>query len=291
MLIAAVLLLFTLLCITLSDDRAWDNATRAARNRLVFDGRHQAYGAFQLRREYDRRFALAILLGLGTLGTGVAVARFLTPEMAISLPRPDEGRIIEFPPIFDPPSTTPDPPAPKAAPPSPPAPPTPPAPGAGSIIVIDSTRTAPDPGPPTPPEPAPGPVGPVGPDPGPVPPGPPGGGSGKTIGNTLPSTGFFDAPVVEELPEFPGGEATMYPWVRKHIDLDGIDFEHERIYVQFVVGADGTIRDVKCLKGSNKLLMRAAEDVVRRMPKWKAARMGGHDVPCRLVLPISFESH
>lgn len=288
MLIAAVLLLFTLLCIALSDDRAWDNVTRATRNQLVFDGRHQAYGAFQLRREYDRRFAFAILLGIGTLGVGVAVAR-LFPSQAIT-PPPIPQIIVDFFPSPDVPTVPPDPPAPKAIPPSPPAPPKPPAPGAGTIIVIDSTRTAPDPGPPSLPEPAPGPAGPVGPDPGPVPPGPPGGG-GDPGGSPFIPTGIVNVTDVQELPEFPGGEASMYRWLPRNVDLDGIDFDRERIYVQFVVGADGTIRDVKCVKGTNTLLMRAAEDVVRRMPKWKAARMNGHDVACRLVLPISFETH
>lgn len=288
MLIAAVLLLFTLLCITLSDDRAWDNVTRTARNQLIFDGRHQAYGAFQLRRDYDRRFAFAILLGIGTLGAGVSVARLLAPEMAISLPRSEHGVDIVLPQVIDPP-VTPDPPAPRVTPPSPPTPPKPPAPGAGTIIVIDSTRTL-DPGPPSLAGPTSGPAGPVGPDPGLVPPGPPGGG-GDPGGSPFVPTGVVNMTDVQELPEFPGGEASMYHWLPRNVDLGGIDFDREQVYVQFVVGEDGTVRDVKCVKGSNKLLMRAAEDAVRRMPKWKAARMNGHDVACRLVLPISFETH
>ncbi len=80
MLIAAALLLFTLLCIALSDDRAWDNVTRSARNSLVFDGRHREYGAFELRREYDRRFVLALFLGIGVLGVGVGIARLFASE-------------------------------------------------------------------------------------------------------------------------------------------------------------------------------------------------------------------
>lgn len=283
MLIAAALLLFTLLCITLSDDRAWDNVTRSARNQLVFDGRHQAYGAFQLRREYDRRFILAVVSGIGLLGAGILALWSLAPRSAVDpIPRTIviDRTLDPLPDIF---TVPPEPPAPG------PVRPAASSSGAPSIIVVDSTRSLIDTASFTPPTPDPGPTGPTGgTDPALL-----GGGAGpgSVPGGTGPGpidTDTLDIGFVEEQPEFPGGISAMHKFIQDNVrwNVEG----RGKIYISFVVDADGSVVQVKAKNGNGDALAREAERLVRQMPRWTPAKMNGRPVKCRLVLPISFET-
>lgn len=281
MLIAAALLLFTFLCAVLSDDLAWDNVTRATRNELVFEGRHRSYGAFELRRDYDRRFLLALILGAGVLGVA-GLSAFVLQGNAIPVVPKGPEVIIDITPPPDIPNTDPDPPKPPAAAPTPPA-----AGGAGTILVIDSSRVDIDTAS-TPPAPNPGPsgpgTGPVGP---PLPAGSPGGtGSGST---TL-LTDTMDIGLVQERPEFPGGDRGMYDYIQRHVRFPETVETQSRIYVAFVVDVDGSVVRVEAKNGKSNAYAKEAERLIRQMPRWSPAKMNGHSVKCRLVLPISFET-
>lgn len=282
MLTIALILVFTLLCVALSDDRAWDNATRSVRNALVFEGRHREYGAYELRRDYDRRFGLALLTALGITGGLIGLA-FAFSGKAIVLPKPTPTTVVEFINPIDPPEPPkPQPTETRSSNPITPQPtPTPQPDPTGFVeahdsmttkLVTDTTTIAPVP---------PGGGGGAGT----LPPGGAGGsGDGTLTGPTVENT-----TTVEELPEFPGGEAAMYRWLKEKIIFPDTDLGSDKVYVEFVVDTDGSIRDVKTVKGKYRDYIAEAERVVKRMPKWKAARMGKKDVPCRLVLPISFE--
>jgi protein TonB len=50
--------------------RSWQMVTSAARNETVFENRNKRYGAYQIRRDYDKRFLLiffGLILGVGGL--------------------------------------------------------------------------------------------------------------------------------------------------------------------------------------------------------------------------------
>lgn len=82
----------------------------------------------------------------------------------------------------------------------------------------------------------------------------------------------------------------MFRWVQQNVEFPNAGLDKDKVYVQFVVNEDGSLSDIKAVRGMHPAFMREAERVVRKMPKWKAARAHGEDVPCRLVLPISFET-
>jgi protein TonB len=98
--------------------------------------------------------------------------------------------------------------------------------------------------------------------------------------------------VVEQQPEFEGGyEAMMrfitknmrYPASARRMGVDGT------VYVQFVVGKDGAISEVKTIRGISADCDKEAERVVKLMPPWKAGRQNGKAVFVRFVLPIRFK--
>ncbi|MFT3884556.1 MAG: energy transducer TonB [Flavobacteriales bacterium] len=287
MLTATALALFTLLCITLSDDLAWDNVTRSTRNELVFHERHRGYGAFVLRRDYDRRFLFALLLALGLLG-GLVGASYLFAPQGITVVPPHHVVDWELDQVYDAPL---DAPAPKRT--SAPAPSTPTPPDAGrdpgpveAGAAVDSIKAD------TPPQvdtaafgdgTNKGPAGP-GSDPGPDDGGTGDGSSSGSIGGTR------EIAEVDVQPEFPGGHARMMEYVQRHIRFPESDGRKQKVHVQFVVDTDGHVLDVTAKGGAPRAYAVAAEDVVKGMPAWVPAMRKGYKVACRLVLPISFET-
>jgi len=100
---------------------------------------------------------------------------------------------------------------------------------------------------------------------------------------------IFD--VVEEVPEFVGGVGKLYEYLGKNIKYpaQARDFSIQgKVFVQFVVWKDGTIKDVKVVKGSHKLLDKEALRVITNMPNWKPGKQRGINVNARFTLPIKF---
>ncbi len=290
MLTTLLLLLFTALCVLLSADRAWDNVTKPERNSLVFDGRHRAYGAFVLRREYDRRAMFAFVGALGLVGGAVMLPRLFGHGSAIHVAKPTTEIIVDLSDTYVAPPTPP-------APPQPPQPPTahvtPPAgPVQRDIVVIpvDSTVTTTEP---DPNKKDPDSIdqrtgddsGRKGPDTGGDK--PTGGDTGTPFGTRLNPTGMADVDVV---PEFIGGMDALRRFVQDHIRFPEDDVTAQKEWVEFVVDADGSVVDVTAKGKAAKAYAEAAEAVVRAMPKWKPARKQGAKVACRLVLPIDFRT-
>ena len=100
---------------------------------------------------------------------------------------------------------------------------------------------------------------------------------------------IFD--VVEENPEFVGGMAKLYEYLGKNIQYPEIAKENGiqgKVFVQFVVWKDGTIRNVKVVKGVHKTLDIEALRVIQKMPIWSPGKQRGKNVNARFTLPIKF---
>ena len=94
-------------------------------------------------------------------------------------------------------------------------------------------------------------------------------------------------------PEFQGGSVSDFTyWVNSRIntpELQGAKDEIKTVVVEFVVGKDGTVRDVHALFGSNAELNKEAVRVVSSSPKWKPAEQGGEKKNVKLTVPVVFE--
>lgn len=97
--------------------------------------------------------------------------------------------------------------------------------------------------------------------------------------------------VVEDAPEFPGGD-------KKRIDFltENIKYPHKAlesgvqgtVYVGFVVEKDGSINDAKVLRGIGKGCEEEALRVIRMMPKWEPGAQRSKPVRVQITLPIIF---
>lgn len=97
---------------------------------------------------------------------------------------------------------------------------------------------------------------------------------------------------VQQQPQFPGGEAAMYKWLSEHIQYppqaaeEGVD---GRVTVQFVVTKTGAIENVQVVRPRHPALDKEAIRVVKSMPAWNPGRNNGQPVKVTFVLPVSFK--
>ncbi len=99
--------------------------------------------------------------------------------------------------------------------------------------------------------------------------------------------------IVEDPAEFPGGVAAMYKFINSNIQYPLQARENNvqgRVTVNFVVGSDGSITQVKVVsKPIGFGLEEEAIRVVKMMPKWKPGKQRGRPVKVYFNLPISFK--
>ncbi|WP_173003133.1 energy transducer TonB [Chitinophaga sp. SYP-B3965] len=100
-------------------------------------------------------------------------------------------------------------------------------------------------------------------------------------------TGF-----IEIMPEFPGGEAALMKFLRNNTNYPTIASEtgiSGTVFVKFVVFKNGEIGNV-VVEGAKKGggLEEEAMRVVKKMPKWKPGRQNGENVSVYFNLPIRF---
>jgi protein TonB len=99
--------------------------------------------------------------------------------------------------------------------------------------------------------------------------------------------------MVEQMPEFPGGEAAMFDFIRNQFMVpdsakkSGLD--RARIIVRFVVAETGLVKDVITLNKVGFGLDEEAIRLVRSFPKWKPGKQNGKPVPVYFTLPLNIE--
>ena len=102
-------------------------------------------------------------------------------------------------------------------------------------------------------------------------------------------TKVFD--VVEEMPQFPGGQAALLEYLAKNIKYPVVAEENGiqgKVIVTFVVERDGSITDVKVVKSVDPSLDKEASRVVKSMPKWQPGKQNGSAVRVKYTVPVQF---
>ena len=97
---------------------------------------------------------------------------------------------------------------------------------------------------------------------------------------------------VEQMPQFPGGDAELYKWISSHIKYPTRAAENNiqgRVTVRFVVKEDGSIGRVEVLRGKDPDLDKEAQRVVKTLPKFIPGKMNGRAVQVWYTLPINFK--
>lgn len=265
--------------------RSWQSITSSKRNEEVFENRNKKYGAYQIRRDYDKRLVLIMLsmfIGLGGLWGATRLFK-------ADLKNKNEGKVVveniaelfksdEKP--LDEPEKQQTEEAPKqnlieqtkfVAP-----------------VVTDSTLHDADikipdgekqvgdkdiKGDPTD-------IFNTG-----IPNDKKGEGDTKLIET---KDKFYTELELTELAEYPGGIGEMRKFIANHIDLSAVD-GGSKMYMKFVVDEKGEISRVAVTKATKECesCEQAAIKVIKQMPKWKPGKINGEPVKSYFRIPIT----
>lgn len=262
----------------------WTNVVAESRNALVFENKNKAYGAYEIRRTYNRSVTIAVAiasLSFVLLVSIPAIMDWLSKKAEEEVEKVDITAVdLTAPPPID-----------ETEPPPPPPPPPP---------VIETVKFTPpvvedelveeDP-PPVQTEETPQ-ISTVTQE----------GTGDEEIIIPEQTTGVVEPvaeqifTIVEQMPEFPGGQAAMMKFIKDKIEAIGYpQMEKEAgisgtCYVTFVVDKDGTVTDAKVLRGvsGGSGYDKVALQVVKAMPKWGAGKQNGRAVSVQYNLPIKF---
>jgi len=257
---------------------SWDNPEYEARNEIVFANRNKDYGAFVIRKLYDKRVINAFIIAV------VGVVFLISFPLILEAIRGkmDDMKKTTQEVVVD---LTAPPPVDPAEPPPPPPPPPPPVQQTIKFVppvVVDKPVE----------EEAPPPQEKL---------------EEVAVGvETQEGTGEEIAPppevvadpdagkiftVVEEMPQFPGGgEAALLAYLRNNIKYPPMARENGiegTVYVTFVVDKDGKVKEPKLLRGVQGLDEEALR-VISKMPDWKPGKQNGRTVAVQYNLPVRF---
>lgn len=97
---------------------------------------------------------------------------------------------------------------------------------------------------------------------------------------------------VERQPEYPGGYGEMMKFIKKEMKYPK-EARRSRIegtiMVTFVVGKDGSLNDVKTLRGIHPDCDAEAERIIKAMPNWIPGKVNDKPVLVRFNMPIKFK--
>jgi len=258
---------------------------------IVFDGRNKSYGAFQLRRLYDKHMSRAMITGMLFFLLAVSTPTIINMIKGF-LPEPKdeltmkEVTLAEPPPID--PKKPPPPPPPKVDPPPikdqikfvPP------------VVKKDEEVKDEEPPPPTVEEIKDKEIATE------TKKGEEGGVDGSLIEDAPPAPPVLEEPkeeepfaYVEQMPTFPDGTEAMYKYIYEKIKYPAIARENGisgQVIIQFVVSKEGDIQKAKVVRGIGGGCNEEALRVVNGMPKWKPGKHNGRAVPVTFTLPIKF---
>ena len=98
--------------------------------------------------------------------------------------------------------------------------------------------------------------------------------------------------IVEEQPAPIGGYSAFYEYIGKKLKYPaqarrmGIE---GKVFVEFIIDKDGSITEVKLMKGIGGGCDEEAIRVIKAAPNWKPGKQRGQPVKVKLIVPITFK--
>ncbi|MBW6536903.1 MAG: M56 family metallopeptidase [Mariniphaga sp.] len=97
--------------------------------------------------------------------------------------------------------------------------------------------------------------------------------------------------IVEDMPEFPGGELELRKFIANNIEYPKAAQENGiqgKVYVTFVVDKNGEVANARIARGVDPALDQEALRVVNSLPKWMPGKQRGQNVNVSYTVPINF---
>lgn len=97
--------------------------------------------------------------------------------------------------------------------------------------------------------------------------------------------------IVEQMPEFPGGNGEIQAFIKSMVRYPVLAQENGisgKVYISFVIDKHGNVTKVKVARGIGGGCDEEAVRVVSKMPAWKPGKQGGKEVPVSYTIPVNF---
>ncbi|TCC91859.1 energy transducer TonB [Pedobacter frigiditerrae] len=104
-------------------------------------------------------------------------------------------------------------------------------------------------------------------------------------------TKIYETSGIEKFPEFPGGMAAWAKFIQKNLRYPYMAQENEvqgKVYISFVIEKDGTLSDVKLVRGIGYGCDDEAMRVIKKSPKWEPGKQNNTNVRVRYNMPINY---
>lgn len=98
--------------------------------------------------------------------------------------------------------------------------------------------------------------------------------------------------IVEEMPQFPGGEKAMHEFIQKNLIYPESARKKKieaTVLINFVIDKEGKIRNPRVMNSPDESLREEAIRIIKLMPDWISGKQGGKAVPVFYTIPIKFK--
>ena len=98
--------------------------------------------------------------------------------------------------------------------------------------------------------------------------------------------------VVEQMPQYPGGDEKMFEFIAQHLKYPDIAVEscvQGSVFIRFIVFSNGKPGDYKVLRSLDPAFDKEAIRVLKLMPRWIPGKQNGVNVNVYFYLPIKFK--
>jgi protein TonB len=102
----------------------------------------------------------------------------------------------------------------------------------------------------------------------------------------------YDPFALEVKPKFGSGMDDFYDYVANAIEYPSFEKRQNiggRVFLSFVIEKDGSLSEVKIVKGVSEGIDKEAIRVIENAPKWEAGRQRGQAVRVKMTIPIYFQ--
>ena len=243
---------------------------------IVFENRNKEYGAYRLRKKYNRNLLIAMIIGIIILGTAI-IAPYINAKVLENQQKRAERQVEIQMENLDQPDQNVEPPPP---------PPPPPAEAVEQVkyvapVIVDTVKpeeqaqmmTADQAQVEVKDEEV------------------------SVVEEVQEEVKEEEAPaevfvVVEEMPTFPGGEKALMEFIYANIQYPDIAKENNiqgRVILKFCVTYKGGVDQVQILKGVDPSLDNEAIRVIKMLPAWKPGKQGGKPVNVWYNVPVTFQ--
>lgn len=96
----------------------------------------------------------------------------------------------------------------------------------------------------------------------------------------------------EKTAEYPGGQAALFKFIADSVVYPVMAVQRKiegTVYVKAIVESTGELSNLEVMVSVDPLLDNEALRVIKMMPRWKPAMIGGEKVRSRVKIPIRFE--